>query len=351
MPLSKQSYSISSPEVLNMSVDLSTHYLGLKLRNPLVISASPLSAHLHTLERLQEAGAAAAVMASLFEEQIEGDGLPPAGSQPPFDCSAIDLVHFRQLYDYNAGPDSYLRHIELAKRSLSIPVIGSLNGNIPGDWVRFARLIQDAGADALELNIYFVPTRPEETAAMVEQQYLDLVKAVRDQITIPLSIKIGPYFTALANMAKRLVEAGANGLTLFNRYLQPDIDLDRLEVGPNLVLSSRDELRAPLRWIAILRGQLDVSLAATSGIHFAEDLIKLVLAGADVGMLASALIRNGPDHLRTMLAEFEWWMNQKHYQSVEQIKGSLSQKRYSTPSAYERANYIKTITSLTSDVV
>jgi dihydroorotate dehydrogenase (fumarate) len=332
-----------------MSVDLTTNYLGLKLRNPLVISASPLSAHLHTLERLQAAGAAAVVMASLFQEQIEGDGMPPVGPRPPFDCSATDLVNLRELYDYNAGPDAYLRHIELAKRTLSIPVIGSLNGSVAGDWVRFARLIQDAGADALEVNIYFVPTRADQTAAMVEERYIDLVRAVREQIAIPLSIKIAPYFTAIANVAQRLVEAGANGLTLFNRYLQPDIDLDRLEVGPNLVLSSRDELRVPLRWIAILRGQLDVSLAATSGIHFAEDLIKLVLAGADVGMLASALIRNGPDHLKTLLAEFEWWMNQKHYMSVEQIKGSLSQKRYTTPSMYERANYIRTVTSMTSD--
>jgi len=334
-----------------MSVDLTTNYLGLKLRNPLVISASPLSAHLHTLERLQEAGAAAAVMASLFEEQIEGDGFPPPGPQPPVPYSATELVHLRDLYDYNAGPDSYLRHIELAKRTLSIPVIGSLNGSVAGEWVRFARLIQDAGADALELNIYFVPTRPEQTAAIVEQQYIDLVAAVRAQVTIPLSIKIGPYFTSIPNVAKRLVEAGANGLTLFNRYLQPDIDLDRMEVGPNLSLSSRDELRVPLRWIAILRSQLDVSLAATSGIHFAEDLIKVILAGADVGMLASALIRNGPDHLRTVLTEFEWWLNQRHYKSVEQIKGSLSQKRCSSPSAYERANYIPTVTSLTSDAV
>jgi dihydroorotate dehydrogenase (fumarate) len=174
---------------------------------------------------------------------------------------------------------------------------------------------------------------------------------VRAQVTIPLAIKIGPYFTSIPNMAQRLVWAWADGLTLFNRFLQPDIDLDRMEVGPNLVLSSRDELRLPLRWIAILRGQLDVSLAATSGIHFAEDLIKLVLAGADVGMLASALIRNGPDHLRTMLAEFQWWMEQKHFKSVEQIKGSLSQKRCANPNAFERANYIKTITSLTSDAV
>lgn len=334
-----------------MSVDLTTNYLGLKLRNPLVISASPLSSHLHCLERLQEAGAAAAVMASLFEEQIEGDWLPPASPHPPFTCSATDLVHFRELYDYNSGPDSYLRHVGLAKRTLKIPVIGSLNGTIAGDWVRFARLIQDVGADALELHIYFVPTQPDQTAAEVERQYLDLVAAVRSQVTIPLSVKIGPYFTSIPNFAKRLVEAGANGLTLFNRYLQPDIDLDTLEVGPNLVLSSRDELRAPLRWIAILRGQLDVSLAATSGIHFAEDLIKVVLAGADVAMLASALIRNGPDHLRTLLTEFEWWMEQKHYKSVEQIKGSLSQKRCGTPGAFERANYIKTVVSLSNGAV
>ena len=333
-----------------MNVDLSTTYLGLKLRNPLVISASPISTQLYSLQRLEDAGAAAAVMASLFQEQIEAEGLRPHSSPPPGSCSATELFSYRDMYDYNAGPDAYLRHLESAKRTLEIPVIASLNGTYPGDWIRTASLMQEAGADALELNVYFLPTRPEQTAETVENIYIDLVSAVRDVVTIPLAVKIGPFFSSLPNMAQRLVQAGADGLVMFNRFLQPDIDLDTLEVSPNLVLSSRDELRLPLRWIAILREQLqDVSLAATSGIHFAEDALKLIFAGADAAMLASALIRNGPDHLRTMLAEIAWWMEHKHFTSVEQIKGCLSQHRASNPGAFERVNYMRTVTSLSTE--
>lgn len=333
-----------------MSVDLTTNYLGLKLRNPLVIAASPVSMQLHCLERLQEAGAGAAVLASLFEEQIEAEGLPPRSASASADsCSATELVRLSELYEYNSGPDAYLRHLEAAKKALTIPVIGSLNGTAPGDWLRFAHLIQEAGADALELNVYFMPTNTAQTAATVEQKYLDLVAEVRAKVSIPLAVKVGPYFSSLPNMAQRLVEAGANGLVLFNRFLQPDIDLDSLEVAPNLVLSSRDELRLPLRWIAILRGQIQASLAATSGIHFAEDMLKLILAGADVGMLASAVIRNGPDHVRAMLTEITWWLEHKRFTSIEQIKGSLSQQRCPNPGAFERVNYMRTVMSLTSE--
>lgn len=333
-----------------MNVDLSTSYLGLRLRNPVVISACPITMELYALQRLEEAGAAAAVMASLFEEQIESEWSAPR-SLLPEDCaaSATDLVAHGELYNYNSGPDAYLRHISAAKRALSIPVIGSLNGTSPrGGWVRFARLVEEAGADALELNVYFVPTHPDQPADVIERRYIDLVKAIRAEISIPLSVKIGPFFSSLPNMAKRLVEAGANGLVLFNRFLQPDIDLDTLEVAPNLVLSSRDELRLPLRWIAILRGQLQCSLAATSGIHFAEDMIKLLLAGADVGMLASAIIRNGPDHLATMLAELHYWLDQRGFGSVDKIKGLLSQARGPDASAFERVHYMRTVMSLTS---
>lgn len=331
-----------------MSIDLTTNYLGLKLRNPLVISACPVSMEIHALERLEAAGAAAVVLASLFEEQIESEWHSPLSSVPGDRTgSAADLVSHGKLYDYNSGPDAYLRHIAAAKQALSIPVIASLNGTSPrGGWIRFAKLMEQAGADALELNVYFVPTSPDQPAGEIEQRYLDLVAAVRREISIPLAVKIGPFFSSLPNMAKRIVKAGANGLVLFNRFLQPDIDLDTLEVTPNLVLSSRDELRLPLRWIAILRGQLQVSLAATSGIHFAEDMIKLLLAGADVGMLASAIIRNGPDHLAAMLAELHHWLEQRGFASVDSIKGLLSQARSPDASAFERVSYMRTVMSL-----
>ena len=333
-----------------MNIDLSTTYLGLRLRNPLVISACPVTMEVYALERLEEAGAAAAVLASLFEEQIESEWSAPRSLLPDDCCaSAVDLMAHGELLNYNSGPDAYLRHISAAKRALSIPVIGSLNGTSPrSGWVRFAKLIEQAGADALELNIYFVPTNPDHSAEAIELRYLDVVAAIRAQISIPLAVKIGPFFSSLPNMAKRLVKAGANGLVLFNRFLQPDIDLDTLEVTPNLVLSSRDELRLPLRWIAILRGQLQASLAATSGIHFAEDMIKLLLAGADVGMLASAIIRNGPNHLATMLAELRYWLEQRGFASVDRIKGLLSQARSSDASAFERVSYMRTVMSLTS---
>ena len=333
-----------------MNVDLSTTYLGLKLRNPLVISACPLSMEVYSLQRLEEAGAAAAVIGSLFEEQIESEWHSPHSSLPDDrSSSAAHLVSHNELFDYNSGPDAYLRHIAIAKRALSIPVIGSLNGTSPrGGWVRFAKLMEQAGADAVELNVYFVPTNPDHSAETIECRYLELVAAVRAEISIPLAVKIGPYFSSLPNMAMRLLAAGANGLVLFNRFLQPDVDLDTLEVTPKLVLSSRDELRLPLRWIAILRGQTAASLAATSGIHFAEDMIKLLLAGADVGMLASALIRNGPDHLVTMLAEMKSWFERKQFASVEAIKGLLCQDRSPDASAFERVNYMRTVTSLTS---
>jgi dihydroorotate dehydrogenase (fumarate) len=334
-----------------MNIDLSTTYLGLKLRNPLVVAASPLSMELYSLERLEAAGASAAVLASLFEEQIESEWLSPHSTvAADRRGSAANLVSHRELFDYNSGPDAYLRHIAAAKKAISIPVIASLNGtSARGGWVRFARLMEQAGADAVELNIYFVPTAPETSAEAIERRYADLVSAVRAEISVPLAVKIGPYFTALPHLAQRLTAAGANGLVLFNRYLQPDIDLDTLEVTPSLLLSSRDELRLPLRWIAILRGQTPASLAATSGIHFAEDMIKLLLAGADVGMLASALIRNGPDHIGTILSELKQWLEHKHFGSVEEMKGLLSRGRGQDPSAFERVNYMRTVMSLTSD--
>ena len=331
-----------------MNVNLETRYLGLELRNPLVISACPLTGKLDTLRRLEDAGAAAAVMPSLFEEQIEHDEMAihrfyehGAESFPEA------LSYFPELDNYNTGPDTYLRHIEAARQSLSIPVIGSLNGASRGGWVRYARLIQEAGADALELNVYDVVTDPRLTANDVESRYLDLVEAIREVVTIPIAVKLGPFFSSLPNMALRLTQAGAQGLVLFNRFLQPDIDLETLRVAPNLVLSTSSELRLPLRWIAILRAHFETSLAATTGVHTAEDAIKLLLAGADVTMIASALYEHGPDHIQALLDGIRTWMAEKDYASVVQMKGSLSLITAPDPHAFERANYIKTLVNFT----
>ena len=330
-----------------MTVDPSTRYLGLTLRNPLVVAASPLGGQSTNLQRLEQAGAAAVVLGSLFAEQLRR---PDAMASIADDESyVLDGPNVSDLDDYNAGPDSYLRYIAIAKKTVAIPIIGSLNGNSRGEWVRFARLIQEAGADALEVNIYFVPTDAYASSKQVEDRYLELVSAVREQISIPLAIKIGPYFSSLPDMARRLIEAGAEGLVLFNRYLEPDIDLDALGIAPQLDLSSRGELRLRLRWIGILRRQVSVSLAATGGVHLAEDVLKVLLAGADVAMLASSLIRHGPAHLTTLVDRIRHWLEQKGYRSIDQIKGLVSQPRRTDQSAFERANYTKMITSLTRD--
>lgn len=329
-----------------MSLDLTTSYLGLRLESPLVVAASPITGELHKLMRLEQEGVAAAVMPSLFEEQIEREnsllrGLYQIGGED----YAESQIHLQSLDNYNAGVDSYLRHIEAAKKSVAIPIIGSLNGDQRGHWVRFAKVIENAGADALELNIYFVPTDPHASGAQVEDRYIDLVAAVRSQVSIPLAVKIGPYFSSLPHFAGRLISAGANGLVLFNRFLQPDIDLETREVTPKLMLSSHEELRLPLRWIAILRRQVHVSLAATSGIQTADDVIKLLMAGADVTMIASVLIRHGPKYLGTMRDELVRRLGELGYASVEQLRGSLSQRTDQDLSMFERANYLRTVTS------
>ncbi len=332
-----------------MTVDLRTTYMGLRLSNPIVPSASTLSSRIDTLKRLQDAGASAVVMQSLFEEQIEHEELQihrmlETGSH----SNPESITHFPELEDYNTGPDEYLRHLEACKNELAIPVIGSLNGASEGGWVRYAKLIQDAGADALELNVYFVATDPDESGWQVERRYLDLVSAVRDSVTIPLAVKIGPFFSSMANMAHQLVEAGADGLVLFNRFLQPDIDLETLEVDPTLHLSTSEELRLPLRWMAILRGRVDCSLAATTGVHTGEDAVKLLLAGADVTMMASALFRYGPEHLATVLGDVRTWLEEHEYQSVEQLKGSVSQANVADPAAFARSNYMKMLVDFSS---
>ncbi|MGE3821502.1 MAG: dihydroorotate dehydrogenase-like protein [Isosphaeraceae bacterium] len=335
-----------------MSVDLRTTYLGLKLAHPLMVSASPLSGSVEGLQRLEEAGASAAVLPSLFEEQIVHEEMEAFEYyEDPSHSFHEALTYFPEIESYNSGADAYLRHVEAAKKAVSIPIIGSINGATRGGWTKHAQRIQDAGADALELNVYLIAADPFTTSEGVEARYLDILSAVRREVTIPVAVKIGPYFSALPNMARRLVQSGADGLVLFNRFLQPDVDLETLEVRPNLVLSTSDELRLPLRWVAILRGQLEASLAATTGVHTSADVVKLLLAGADVTMVASSLLKKGPGHLRVMLDGLHAWLEEKEYDSVEQMKGRLSQKNSRNPEAFERANYVKTLTNFIGDAI
>lgn len=335
-----------------MSVELSTHWLGISLRNPLVAGASPLTGDLGTLMRLEEAGAAAVVLPSLFEEQIEHEEeqvarLREFGSE----SFAEALDYFPALEDYNTGPDHYLDLVRQAKERLQVPVIASLNGHTAGGWVRYARLIQDAGADGLELNAYFVPTDPDMSGAEVEQRYLDLVQAVREAVTIPLAVKIGPVFSSLPHMARRLEGAGAQGLVLFNRFLEPDIDLESLKVVPHLHFSHRTEAGLPLRWIAILREHLDITLAASTGVHDSDTAVKMVLAGADVVMLASVLLQRGPEYLSAMLQGLSEWLEENDYVSVEQARGSMSRRNCPDASAFERGNYMRALTSYTGEPI
>jgi dihydroorotate dehydrogenase (fumarate) len=331
-------------------VDLRTRYLGLELDNPLVPSASTLSSRIDTLKRLEDAGAAAVVMQSLFEEQIEHD---ETQTYRVLETGADAFTEtagsfFPELEEYNTGPDEYLRHLEASKRELSIPVIGSLNGISGGGWIRYAKLIENAGADALELNVYLIAADPAETGDQVERRYLELVGEVRESVSLPIAVKIGPYFSSMANMAQRLVTAGADGLVLFNRFVQPDIDLETLEVEQTLHLSTSEELLVGLRWIAILRGQLDASIAATTGIHTPEDAVKVLLAGADVAMMASALFRHGPEHLTTMRDGIASWLEEHEYASLEQMKGSVSEQNVKDPVAFSRSNYMKMLVDYTS---
>jgi dihydroorotate dehydrogenase (fumarate) len=327
--------------------DLSTTYLGLTLRSPLVASASPMTGDLAQLRALDAAGTGAVVLPSLFEEQIVHEQVQTSQVLDLGDAMNPEAASgfYYDLEGYNTGPIRYLRHITAAKRALGIPVIASLNGTTRGGWVRYARMMQDAGADAVELNIYRVVADIEASSRQVEDEFVDLVRAVADEIEIPLAVKLGPFFTAFAHTARELVAAGAGALVLFNRFYQPDIDLETLEVGPNLVLSGSDELRLPLRWIAILHGRLDADLAATTGIHTGRDALKALLAGATVTMMTSALLRHGPDHVADIEAEMLRWMVERAYGSVGQLRGSMSQAAVSDPSQFERANYMRTLTA------
>lgn len=331
-------------------IDLTTRYLGLPLKNPLVASCSPITGNLDALARLEEAGAAAAVLPSLFEEEIEHEAMEIHRLyEYHTEAFAESLTHFPELELPARGPQAYLDRLEKAKALLEIPVIASLNGCSVGGWTHYAKQMESAGADALELNIYFVPTDPRATAADVENRYLELASAVRHAVRIPIAVKLGAQFSSLPNLAARLSANGVNGLVLFNRYLEPDIDLERLEIEPDLVLSSPHELRLPLRWIAILRDQVDVSLAATSGVHTWEDMLKALLVGADAVMSTAALLRKGPEYVRVLLDGLEAWMTEREYESVEQLKGSMSRGKCADPGALERANYMKALIRFTSE--
>ena len=327
--------------------DLHTLYLGLDLRSPLVASASPLTGTLDGLRRLEAAGAAAVVLPSLFEEQLtlEGDHI-----RRLLEAGAGSLSAALALDEYNAGPYGYLTLVEKAKASLEIPVMASLNGVTPGAWVEHAILLEEAGADALELNVYYVSSSPRLGGAEVERRFLELVGAVRQTIGIPLAVKLSPYFSSVANLAHLLVQAGADGLVLFNRFYQPDLDLDSLEVTPQLVLSTSEELRLPLRWIAILYREVPAALAASTGVHTAADAVKVLMAGADVAMMTSALLRHGPEHLRAVEAGLQDWLEDHGMQTVGHLRGMRSQRSVRDPAAWERANYITMLSSHADEV-
>ncbi|PQO43950.1 dihydroorotate dehydrogenase-like protein [Blastopirellula marina] len=332
-----------------MNVDLTTKYLGLDLTSPIIAGAGPLTGHPDQMKALVEAGAGALVLPSLFEEQIEHEEMEFLRlSDFQADASAESTGFMPALNHYNLGNRQYIHLLEAAKRIADVPVIASLNGCTMDGWGRYAKSLADTGADALEMNIYFVPTDPSASAADVEQRYLDLVAEVSAAVSIPIAVKIGPYFTSLANFAQRLEAAGANGLVLFNRYLEPELDVNRFIVQPHLELSKPGELRLPLRWIAILRQHFSGSLAATSGVHSADDVLKAVLAGADAAMMVSALLEGGPTVIRDCLDGVRRWMEEHEYESIAQMRGCMSRANCENPSAYERANYLKALTTFTS---
>ena len=327
-------------------MDLTTNYLGLRLRTPLVVAASPLSEELDDIKRMEDAGAAAVVVYSLFEEQLRQDRVEMNQRMEQGTFSYPEaLTYFPEPEEFHLGPEEYLKHIADAKKAVKIPIIASLNGSSPGGWTQYAKGIQEAGADGIELNIYYIPTDLNMTGAQVEQTYLEILKAVRAEVTIPVAVKLSPFFSNFANMARRLDEAGATGLVLFNRFYQPDIDLDTIEVKPNILLSTPMAMRVPLRWIAILYDRIRANLAATSGIHRATDVLKMLMAGADVTMLCSALIRHGIPHITTIERDLSAWMEEHEYESIRQLRGSLSQKNCSDPSTFERAQYMRALSS------
>ncbi len=329
-------------------VDLSTSYLGLSLKNPLIASASPLSQKVSTVLSLEQKGVAAVVVYSLFEEQITRESLKlHEDLMRTSDTFSEAHSGFPDLGLYKMGPEPYLDHLRELKKSVKIPVIASLNGVTTGGWIDYAQKIEQTGVDALELNIYYLATDPNTTAAQLEESYINLVSNIRQRVSIPLAVKLSPFFTSLPNFANKLVQTGANGLVLFNRFYQPDFDLENLEVVPHLVLSNSDELRLPLRWIAILYGKIKADLALTSGVHSAEDMLKSLMAGASVVMVASEFLNNGIDQATRLLADMQSWMETHEYVSVKQMKGSMSQQAVADPATFERINYMKVLSTYT----
>lgn len=327
-------------------MDLTTKYMGLKLKNPIVPSASPLSESIDTVKAMEDAGAAAVVVYSLFEEQIthesgELDHYLSVGTE----SFAEALSYFPEQGKFHLGPDQYLDHIIKLKKAVNIPIIGSLNGVSAGGWIKYAKNIEQAGADALELNVYYIAVNQNITGPEVENMYVDVLKEVKKNVKIPVAIKLSPFFTSMSNMALKLDHAGADALVLFNRFYQPDFDLEKLEVVPNLLLSTNWEMRLPLRWIAILHGNIKASLGATSGIHNHTDVLKIMMAGGDVAMMASELLLNGVGRITQILDGMKKWMEEKEYSSIDMMKGSMSQKKIAQPAAFERANYMKTLQS------
>lgn len=327
-------------------MSLTTNYLGMTLKNPIVASSSPLSHSLDGIRSLEDAGASAVVMYSLFEEQITFDSFyVDHYLRSNTNSHAEALSYFPDMDSYNVCPNEYLNLIRQAKEAVDIPIIGSLNGVSIGGWTNYAGLIEDAGADALELNVYYVPTNLEITGREVEDIYVDTLRQVRRAVTIPVAVKLSPFFSSVANMSKRLVDHGANGLVLFNRFYQPDLDVERLEVTPRLVLSNPHELRLPLRWVAILYGRLRTDFAITTGIHGAQDVVKALMAGARVTMMASELLHHGVGRVGEILEALTGWLTEHEYESVAQMIGSMSQQHCAEPAAFERANYMKVLDS------
>ena len=326
-------------------MDLTTKYLGMTLRSPLVAAASPLSEDISNIKKLEDAGIGAVVLYSLFEEQIrleqeEYNFHTTQGTE----AFAESLSYFPEIHDYKLGPELYLEHIEKAKQAVDIPIIASLNGSTLGGWTNYAKEMESAGADAIELNIYNIPTDMGMSGQQVEKQYIDILKSVKSAVKIPVALKLSPFFSNFSNMARQFDEAGADALVLFNRFYQPDIDLDQYEVTPNLLLSQSSAMRLPMRWIAILSDRIKADLAATSGIHTGTDVIKMLLVGASVAMLCSSLLKHGVNHVRNIEDHMKQWMREREYESVAQLQGSMSQKKTSDPSNFERAQYMKAIT-------
>ena len=329
-------------------MDLTTNYLGLKLRSPLVVSASPLSEDVDNIKRMEGAGAAAVVLYSLFEEQLRHDRLElHERLESGTESFAEALNYFPEPDEFHLGPEDYLKHIAAAKQATHIPIIASLNGSSVGGWTEYARRIQAAGADALELNLYSIPTDLDLPGEIVEDNYLNILRAVKAEVTIPIAVKLSPFFSNFANMARRFEQAGVNGLVLFNRFYQPDVDLEALEVKPNILLSTPMAMRLPMRWIALLHGRLHISLAATSGIHRGADALKMLLVGADVTMLCSTIMRHGFPQIAMIESELTTWLEEHDYESISQMKGSLSQKNCAEPAAFERAQYMKALNTFT----